>query len=76
MLLLPKLKRPKAKMRLKGKFWSKAALEAKLWPEGQMLRLLLEMLMVPFIPSQNILQSLQKWKDILEYLTINLVATL
>ncbi len=76
MLLLPKLKRPKAKMRLKAKLWSKAAPEAKLWPEGQMLPLLLEMLMVPFTPSQNILQSSQKWKDILEYSTINLVAML
>ena len=56
MLLLPKLKRPKTKMRLKAKLW--------------------EMLMVPFTPSQNILQSSQKWKDILEYSTINLVATL
>ncbi len=34
MLLLPKLKRSKAKMRLKAKLWSKAAPEAKLWPEA------------------------------------------
>ncbi len=63
MLLLPKLKRRKAKMRLKAKLWSKAAPEAKLWPEavpkatllpkGQMLPLLLEMLMVPFTSSQK-----------------------
>jgi hypothetical protein len=51
MFLLPKLKRSKAKMRLKAKLW--------------------EMLMVPFTPSQNILQSSQRWKDILEYSTIN-----
>ncbi len=34
MLLMPKLKRPKAKMRLKAKLWSKAMPEAKLWPEA------------------------------------------
>ncbi len=34
MLLLPKLKRPKAKMKPKAKLWSKVATEAKLWPEA------------------------------------------
>jgi hypothetical protein len=29
-------------------------------------------MMASFTPSQNILQSLQKWMDILEYITINL----
>ena len=36
------------------------------------LFLLIALMMASFTPSQNILQSLQKWKDILEYITINL----
>jgi hypothetical protein len=67
--------RPKVKLRLKAVVRPKA----KLWPKA-MIRpkanngkffLLIALMMASFTPSQNILQSLQKWKDILEYITIN-----
>ncbi len=48
--------------------------EAMLWPKANngKLFLLIALMMASFTTSQNILQSLQKWKDILEYITINL----
>jgi hypothetical protein len=74
-LLWPKA-RPKAalwpKARPKAILCPEAEPKAVLWPKA-MLFLLIVSMMAFFTPSQNILQSLQKWKDILEYITINLV---
>ncbi len=61
--------RPKAKFRLKAKLWPKAVIRPKA-NKGKLF-LLIASIMASFTPSQNILQSLQKWKDILEYITIN-----
>ncbi len=73
-LLWPKA-RPKAalwpKAGPKAILCPKAEPKAMLWPKA-MLFLLIVSMMASFTPSQNILQSLQKWKDILEYITINL----
>ncbi len=61
--------RPKAKFRLKANVWPKAVIRLK--ANNGKLFLLIASMMASFTPSQNILQSLQKWKDILEYITIN-----
>ncbi len=57
-----------------AKFWPKAGPEAMLRPKANngKLFLLIALMMASFTPSQNILQSLQKWKDISEYIAINL----
>jgi hypothetical protein len=73
----PKLKRPKAMIwpkpmiRLKAKLWPKAVIrpkamvrpKAKLWPKRPF-----GFAVTAFTPSQNILQSLQKLRDVLELL--------
>ncbi len=61
--------RPKAKFRLKAKLWPKTVIRPK--ANNGKLFLLIASMMTSFTPSQNILQSLQKWKNISEYITIN-----
>jgi hypothetical protein len=57
-----------------AKFWPKAGPEAMLRPKANngKLFLLIALMMASFTPSRNILQSLQNWKDISEYVGINL----
>ncbi len=61
--------RLKAKFKLKAKLWPKAVIRPK--ANNGKLFLLIASMMASLTPSQNILQSLQKWKDISEYITIN-----